>query len=341
MVARVSTRFLGHCQYCGGEFKLAGSRPGAYAVVLHGYKRPGDGNIHGHCLGTDHAPWETTCEDTRRWLAAEEREKAAFEEKLAEVKSPHFRSELYLEPNRRKGETEGRWVRPDDHAWAELRRGQESRFEHAVWALKQIMRTHMDLVSTWRGPQPVVSFEEKTREIEVHRAANKQVRVAAKEDKLAKKVAHYQKAVDSLVRHAAASMKKFERDKKAGRHMPEYTGSAPWLLPPPYEEADKLIDLAYGFWSRTFYDFGFGEEGAFDLIDRLPVWQALGLYDAQGRPITALIAYRRGGPQRRVLVGDDGHYGRRISAEQVEGLRRLVGMPSTVAGQSRGRSRRR
>lgn len=67
----IATRFLGRCQYCGNEQKLVeGSKPGTFALVLHGYKRPGTGSIHGNCPGVGYDPWEVTCqiEGVRRLL---------------------------------------------------------------------------------------------------------------------------------------------------------------------------------------------------------------------------------------------------------------------------------
>jgi hypothetical protein len=54
------TRYLGNCQLCEGDFKLDGGR-----MVHHGYKRPGDGMIHGDCPGVYREPYELSCEDIK------------------------------------------------------------------------------------------------------------------------------------------------------------------------------------------------------------------------------------------------------------------------------------
>lgn len=52
---KVTEDFIGTCQACFGEFKVNET---SKLIVLHGYKRPGDGYTHGECAGTGHAPFE-------------------------------------------------------------------------------------------------------------------------------------------------------------------------------------------------------------------------------------------------------------------------------------------
>jgi len=47
-------RFIGNCQICEGDFKTSPDG----TVALHGYKRPGDGSIHGRCPGEGWAAYE-------------------------------------------------------------------------------------------------------------------------------------------------------------------------------------------------------------------------------------------------------------------------------------------
>lgn len=48
---------LGQCQLCEAEFKLHGG-----CLVLHGYTRPGDGQIFGRCQGIGHLPYQQSCD---------------------------------------------------------------------------------------------------------------------------------------------------------------------------------------------------------------------------------------------------------------------------------------
>lgn len=53
-------RLLGTCPICDGTYKV---RLGA--MVHHGFKRPGDGFIHGDCFAVGHPPYEVSCEVTK------------------------------------------------------------------------------------------------------------------------------------------------------------------------------------------------------------------------------------------------------------------------------------
>lgn len=64
MASKTATRFVGTCQICEREHKLHNG-----TIVHHGYKRPGDGEIHGDCFGVGHAPYETSCEQLKVYVA--------------------------------------------------------------------------------------------------------------------------------------------------------------------------------------------------------------------------------------------------------------------------------
>lgn len=61
------TRYVGTCQICEGRQKLE-KRGDTLVLVHHGYKRPGDGAIHGDCFGVHYQPYENAhnaCENFR------------------------------------------------------------------------------------------------------------------------------------------------------------------------------------------------------------------------------------------------------------------------------------
>jgi uncharacterized protein (DUF2164 family) len=58
-------RHVGNCQLCEGDFKLTS----ADRMVHHGYKRPGDGSIHGDCPAVDALPYEMSCELINSYVA--------------------------------------------------------------------------------------------------------------------------------------------------------------------------------------------------------------------------------------------------------------------------------
>lgn len=52
LAAKKAAQVTGECQICEGTFC---TKKGL--IVLHGYKRPGTGYIHGHCFGMNHVPY--------------------------------------------------------------------------------------------------------------------------------------------------------------------------------------------------------------------------------------------------------------------------------------------
>lgn len=59
-----ATRYVGNCQYCCGDQKLHNE-----TMVHHGYRRPGDGVIHGDCPAVGEPPYELSCEFTKKLVA--------------------------------------------------------------------------------------------------------------------------------------------------------------------------------------------------------------------------------------------------------------------------------
>ncbi len=55
----------GLCPVCFNHQKLNDDD----GMVLHGYRRPGDGEIHGECFGVKYPPIETSCEGSKQYLS--------------------------------------------------------------------------------------------------------------------------------------------------------------------------------------------------------------------------------------------------------------------------------
>ena len=68
----------GTCAVCGGNFKRFGT-----GIGHHGFKRPGDGMLHGACFGVGHLPWELSPVGAMEYIAqALEPTKARAEKRL-------------------------------------------------------------------------------------------------------------------------------------------------------------------------------------------------------------------------------------------------------------------
>jgi hypothetical protein len=56
----------GSCGVCFQNVKIKPGDPPV--IVLHGYKRPGTGQVHGNCFGMGYPPFELSVEATKNWL---------------------------------------------------------------------------------------------------------------------------------------------------------------------------------------------------------------------------------------------------------------------------------
>jgi len=56
------------CPVCFGTYALR-AKAGAMVVVLHGYRRPGTGELRGQCPGVGFAPWEVSKAGAEAYLA--------------------------------------------------------------------------------------------------------------------------------------------------------------------------------------------------------------------------------------------------------------------------------
>jgi len=61
--SRTATHYIGLCPVCMNRIKCQGER-----LVHHGYKRPGDGCIHGDCFGVGQTPHELSDRTAREYL---------------------------------------------------------------------------------------------------------------------------------------------------------------------------------------------------------------------------------------------------------------------------------
>jgi len=80
-MSTTTTRSLGHCQVCGHEQKIVRGR-----LVRHGYRRPGHGQIHGRCKGTDASPYEVSCDRLRQLREDRQEALADHESYLTKIK---------------------------------------------------------------------------------------------------------------------------------------------------------------------------------------------------------------------------------------------------------------
>lgn len=78
--AETATRHVGNCQICEGDQKLLDSR-----MVHHGYRRPGDGVIHGDCPGVGEVPYEVSCDLIKSHKTGLEAMLVGFRKRLRDI----------------------------------------------------------------------------------------------------------------------------------------------------------------------------------------------------------------------------------------------------------------
>ncbi len=202
MTTSTVTRLVGTCQICEATRKLtsamiAGSDPGAaHRIVHHGYERPGDGAIHGDCEGVGEAPFEVSCEATRRYLARVKLALLGARARLAALQAGDV-TELRDPPNWR-GEAGARYT-PASPTWALELRAAAAAAEQRVDALGREVARLEAMIARW----VLVPL----RTLEEHEAPARDARVAAKAQREAGYLAKTETKIASYRKRLAAARK--------------------------------------------------------------------------------------------------------------------------------------
>jgi hypothetical protein len=236
----MKTRFVGKCPVCEGDFKLKDN-----ALVHHGFERPGDGMIHGDCFAVGAAPYELSCEASKRYKAAVIRHREGPVARLVELQSGKVESllvEKYLDgygkPPRMVEVRKAEQPYDFEAALSSAKHRCEAKIRH----LDQEIERMDKLINAWtRGA--VRTVEEEEAKTSAEKDARKAARAEALEAKRAKKVAFYQGRIDS-----ALAKKK----------------------------ADSLRSLFESI-GRASSDLKLSRQEMFDKIARNPVWALFGL----------------------------------------------------------------
>lgn len=81
-MSETKTKKVGTCQCCF-NLQVVGTEP--YALVLHGYTRPGVGWINGRCAGVGHLPYELSCEQTKHMAVFTQAQLDVQHDRLADI----------------------------------------------------------------------------------------------------------------------------------------------------------------------------------------------------------------------------------------------------------------
>ena len=202
----MKTRFLGFCAICEGTYKIHKGN-----LVHHGYKRPGDGYIHGDCFAVGKEPHETSpkvATEYRALLQDEETSMAASLEKLpgTEILHIYSKTEFHVLPMGgripkmipiTKAETPAReWARELEKAI--------HRLEEKLGCVRMEIARMTRHIDTW-VEKPLKTFEEDAAEQAAHREARAKEVAEERRVKRDARIAGIQKRIDSAFRRKNAS----------------------------------------------------------------------------------------------------------------------------------------
>jgi hypothetical protein len=179
---KTTTRFLGKCGVCEGEFKLTNGK-----LVHHGYQRPGDGAIHGDCFAVGRAPLELSPAATVEYRALLVAHIARLQARLAALPTL---TELHITNSRH----EVRIVKSSEPHFANCLRSEQWSIEGNIRHTEHEVARLTALVANW-APKPVRTVEEETQKL----AAEKAARAAVKAEKAAEKAVAQSAKLDRKV----------------------------------------------------------------------------------------------------------------------------------------------
>lgn len=227
------TRYVGNCQICEHDQKLTVDME----MVHHGYRRPGDGEIHGDCPAVGAAPYEVSCEAIKAYVKQLRAALVATKERLAEIaagKVTHFEkrdyrgygyNRVYFTVSYSKFVTE--WFNFD----MELR-NQESHLKYEISNLERDIEHREARIAAWKKT-PIRTVEEMAAKEQAEKDTRKAEHDAARAARDAKKAATRTRVAALEARRQAA------RDAFKARLM------VLTAMPPSGDrdlEADKLYD---------------------------------------------------------------------------------------------------
>lgn len=140
----------GHCPVCLQNIKLSPQG----RMVLHGYKRPGDGGgVVGNCFGVGYPPYELSDKGSKAYLDEVILSLTKIEEKLRELESPNLPSFTFtISSNPPKV----RMISRGDPLWYRLLEDEISRKKNEINLINVELKRVRELVAKWRvRPLPV------------------------------------------------------------------------------------------------------------------------------------------------------------------------------------------
>ena len=129
----------GTCGWCFRNVKLKGGRS-----VLHGYKRPGWGQVHGRCGGVHYDPYERNTVATERRREGLQESRKGLVARTEEVSAEGFQGTL-VDTSWRKPRT----FEYGDQGWEMVRRGILGRLKSNLYYLDRDIEFLTQKIDEW------------------------------------------------------------------------------------------------------------------------------------------------------------------------------------------------
>jgi hypothetical protein len=150
----------GSCPVCFGDYvvtsKLDSRQFARYAMVHHGYERPGVGYIVGDCHGVGFEPFEVSCEGTKSWLTVLKNRHVFVKDLLAKV--DELESTSVVTGTKYTGYGRRRVALPE---YKTIKRGEvgfdraieslRERYEREIESLKRDIATYEKHIADWKA----------------------------------------------------------------------------------------------------------------------------------------------------------------------------------------------
>lgn len=181
---RTAIRLIGFCAICEQDHKLTADE----LLVHHGYRRPGDGRIHGDCLAVGRGPYERTAAPLIEYREVVSKQAGRLADRIAEIRTASWFERV--RPSRRHGAVTISYsigVTPE-FAFLSARESFVRELQHAFDACIAEAARLTKWIDAW-ALKPIRTEEELIR-VATERRAEQQARVnAAREAKAAKRAA--------------------------------------------------------------------------------------------------------------------------------------------------------
>jgi len=196
--AATTIRHVGFCPVCQGIWKVQSG-----LLVHHGYRRPGDGEIHGDCFGVQREPHELSPTTARLYLHSSvdpsvERAQRAVDDLKTEPEQMRF-EKFDPEEARRlrdageplRGSYVKVWQRRDQvsaYDWNQKLRSLRYQAQQELDFMLAEQKRVQGLIDTWQRRE-LGTVEDEVRKADQSRAEKKAIKDAARAEKEAKRAA--------------------------------------------------------------------------------------------------------------------------------------------------------